>query len=680
MSGWYRRVIGRAVVAVAILSPWFRAECTMAEQQHVGLGGRQASMQIEDYLSRLAQDISAGALRHAGSLTEWERHRQEARRRLLYMVGLDPLPERTDLNAKVTRTLDKKWFTVECLHFESLPGFLVTANLYLPKQRSGPLPTIVYLCGHAGGPSGSKGHYRHHPIWYAQNGYACLIVDPIQHSEIPGRHRYTHRGEGWENFSTGYTPAGIEIWNAVRALDYLQSRPEIDQARIGITGRSGGGTFSYFTAAVDDRIKVIVSDHATYTIGNHIPADTLRTHCDCNFFVNTYLFDSVDYCALLAPRPLLSQCSTDDGCFPPKGYRDFYEQMRRVYELYGKGDRIAIVDVPGKHTDFPEFQSNAMNFFNQWLRGQPTKLKVDREGVLKIMPNEAEPRVWADPERRPTKFINEKINHLLVPTYEQRYAGGTDRPADRAAMTRLLREHVFVNWPMRKCPMRPVLLDQRTEGGVQRFRYLFEPEEGVKILAEPSLPPKVGGSPEAVLWVSAGPDDPLTADLEKLRSRLPVVRVYPRGLHGSQWNRKIRIFVRRAMSITGRTVDSTRVYDVVRAIELLQALGHGCGERMTVVGTGEMGVLGLYAAMMDGRIRRVALHEPALTHRQGPIFPHVLRYTDVPMTASYLPPAELILLGETPEAFSPVKQRYAWLGMSSRYRVMSSLAEVWAKR
>lgn len=650
----------------------------MAEPNRDGLGGRDASIQIEGYLFRLAQDVSAGKPREATTLDAWEVHRQRARRRLLYMVGLDPLPERTDLNVKITRTIDKPGFVIECLYFESVPGFLVTANLYLPKKRSGPLPTIVYLCGHAGGPAGAKGHYRHHPIWYAQNGYACLIVDPIQHSEIPGRHRYTHAGKGWENFSTGYTPAGIEIWNAVRALDYLESRPEIDKDRIGITGRSGGGTFSYFTAAVDDRIKVIVSDHATYNVCNHITADTLRTHCDCNFFVNMHRFDSVDYCALLAPRPVLMQCSTDDGCFPPKGYRDFHAAMKRVYELYGKSDQIGIVDVPGPHKDFEQYQSNAMNFFNRRLLGKKTDLEVDRKKVLTVIPNEGEPCVWPDKQKRPKEFVNERINRLLVPTYEKRYAG-SKKPADRPAMVRLLSENVFANWPSRKCPLRAELLNERTESGVRHSRYLFESEEGLKILAEVSLPPRIGNHPDSILWISDGPKDPLAPEIKKLTAKLPIVRVYPRGLHGSRWDGKLNIYVRRAMSILGQTVDSARVYDSIRAIDLLQAVAHKCGERMTVIGTGQFGVLGMYAGMMDGRIRRVVLHSPTLTHYESPILPNVLRYTDVPLTATYLPPTELIVVGDEPSEFAAAKKRFAELGQGGRYRVIALPSEIWPK-
>jgi len=87
----------------------------------------------------------------------------------------------------------------------------------------------------------------------------------------------------------------------------------------------------------------------------------------------------------------------------------------------------------------------------------------------------------------------------------------------------------------------------------------------------------------------------------------------------------------------------------------------------------------MYAAMMDGRIRRVVLHKPTVSHDDAPILPNVLRYTDIPMTATYLPPTELIILGELPGAFEQAKRRFAEQGMADRFRVVASLQEVWAK-
>src|SRR5262249_40529182 len=153
--------------------------------------------------------------------------------------------------------------TVEKLHFQSVPGLYVTANLYLPKKAALPAPAVLYLCGHAGtvkdGVSyGSRPNYQHHPAWFAENGYACLIVDPLQDGESRGIHHGTHHLGLWWWQTLGYTPAGIECWNAVRALDYLETRKEVDARRLGVTGRSGGGAVSWWLAAADDRPRCIV--------------------------------------------------------------------------------------------------------------------------------------------------------------------------------------------------------------------------------------------------------------------------------------------------------------------------------------------------------------------------------------------------------------------------------------
>src|SRR4030095_356548 len=112
------------------------------------------------------------------------------------MLGLDPLPPRDELRATVTGTLEDEAFRVEKLHFQSLPGLYVTANLYLPKQASAPVPAILYVCGHSvvkttGVSYGNKTAYQHHAVWFARHGYACLVLDTLQLGEIEGVHHGT---------------------------------------------------------------------------------------------------------------------------------------------------------------------------------------------------------------------------------------------------------------------------------------------------------------------------------------------------------------------------------------------------------------------------------------------------------------------------------------------------------
>ena len=170
------------------------------------------------------------------------------------MLGLWPLPEKTDLKATITRTLDRGDYQVDMLHYQSKPGLYVTANLYRPAkiETSAKLPAIFYVCGHSGrGRNGNKTAFQSHGIWFARHGYICLIVDTLQLGEIAGIHHGTYRENRWWWLSRGYTPAGVECWNGIRAIDYLVSRSDVDADRLAVTGLSGGGAGTFWIAAAD---------------------------------------------------------------------------------------------------------------------------------------------------------------------------------------------------------------------------------------------------------------------------------------------------------------------------------------------------------------------------------------------------------------------------------------------
>ena len=202
-----------------------------------------------NYFKAETANISDACLSQVHSLADWEAARPELRREAAEMLGLDPMPERTALNPVIMGKIEEKDFTVEKIYFQSRPHLYVTADLYLPKPLAKPAPAILYLCGHLpvitnGISYGNKTAYQHHGIWFARNGYVCLVMDTLQYGEILGHHRGTYDEGAWWWISRGYTPAGVETWNAMRALDYLDSREEVDANRIGVTGRSGGGAYS----------------------------------------------------------------------------------------------------------------------------------------------------------------------------------------------------------------------------------------------------------------------------------------------------------------------------------------------------------------------------------------------------------------------------------------------------
>jgi cephalosporin-C deacetylase-like acetyl esterase len=109
--------------------------------------------------------------------------------------------------------------------------------------------------------------------------------------EIEGIHHGTYRYGMWWWNARGYSSAAVEAWNCIRALDYLETRPEVDANRFGVTGRSGGGAYSWWVAALDERIKVAVPVAGITSLQNHVVDGCVEGHCDCMYQVNTYRWD-----------------------------------------------------------------------------------------------------------------------------------------------------------------------------------------------------------------------------------------------------------------------------------------------------------------------------------------------------------------------------------------------------
>jgi len=348
------------------------------------------------------------------SKEDWLKQRPEYLKQLRGMLGLNPMPERTPLNAKVTGTTEHAEFTVENIHFQSRPGLYVTGNLYVPKERNEKLPAILYVCGHGrvkqGDVSyGNKVHYHHHGSWFARNGYVCLTIDTLQLGEIEGIHHgtYSHGYFWWLN--RGYTPAGVEAWNCIRALDYLQSREEVDGERLGVTGRSGGGAYSWWIAALDQRIKVAVPVAGITDMRNHVVDGTIEGHCDCMFMVNTFQWDYPMVAALMAPRPLLISNTDNDRIFPLDGVYRTFVKTRQVYELLGAADKVSLHVTSGPHKDTQELRVHAFRWFNHYLKDDDELIRVPAEKFF----NPEDLRVFK--QGLPEDERNTAISHSFVP-------------------------------------------------------------------------------------------------------------------------------------------------------------------------------------------------------------------------------------------------------------------------
>ncbi len=333
---------------------------------------------------RVLEIEKANNLNQFTTKEDWARQREILRSQLVEMLGLPDLESRSSqLFAQTTGSLEFENVVVEKLHFQSSPGLYVTANLYRPKQIDKPLPAVLYVCGHGqvkenGVSLGNKTHYQHHPAWFATQGYVSMAIDTIQLGEIEGIHHGLHRMNRWDWPSRGYTPAGVEAWNAIRAVDYLVSRPDVDATKIGITGRSGGGAYSWYAAALDRRIQVAAPVAGITDLRDHVNDQVIRGHCDCMFFNNRYGWDYSTLAALVHPRALLIENTDEDPIFPLEGVFRIHKQVRAVYGLESKSN-LGIHWTTGGHEDTQELQLGCFVWFDRHLLG--SRRKIERAAV-----------------------------------------------------------------------------------------------------------------------------------------------------------------------------------------------------------------------------------------------------------------------------------------------------------
>ena len=515
------------------------------------------------------------------TLQQWEAARPVLRQQLFDMLGLDPLPHKTPLKPTITGTVEHDEFIVERLHFQSLPGLYVTANLYRPKQQTEALPTVLYVCGHGrvkqdGISYGNKTHYNHHGGWFARNGYVCLTIDTLQLGEIEGVHHGTHNLNRWWWNSRGYTPAGVEAWNCIRALDYLETRPEVDAKRLGVTGRSGGGAYSWWIAALDDRIQCAVPVAGITSMRDHIVEGCIEGHCDCMYMVNFHRWDFATVAALVAPRPLLISNTDKDSIFPLEGVVDVHRQTRHIYRLYDADKQLGLQITEGPHEDTQELHIHAFRWFNRFFRND--KSMIEKTAVKLFQPQQL--RVFSE---LPTDERNTKIDENFVP------AALAPSPTDVLSQQKSLPDEIrarllercFRGWPaadslpaeITTAPL-PGRSDNPTAS--RGTRLLFESQTFVPlqldVLHQPTQ--QLADIPNVELVVTLDPASAHTALDAEPQPATDTARVVfvPRPGAGAGWegNAAKQIQIARRFQLLGMTIDGMRVWDIRRALQILR--------------------------------------------------------------------------------------------------------------
>ena len=289
---------------------------------------------------------------------EWLVRADSLRSQILASAGLLPTPPKSPLNARVFGRIEREGYTVEKAYFESHPGFLVTGNLYRPRGRTGPFPAIISPHGHwtygrledtdlCSGPGRA--------ISFARQGYIVFAYDMVGYGDST---QLTHTFGAEREELWGISLAGLQLWNSIRAVDFLCSLPEVDQERIAATGESGGGTQTFLLMAVDPRVKV---GAPVNMVSAHMQGGCLCENAP-GLRIDTF---NVELAALAAPRPLLLVSATGD--WTSDTLKIEYPAIKSIYKLFDAEERVSAVQMNAPHNYNKESREAVYKWFGRWL-------------------------------------------------------------------------------------------------------------------------------------------------------------------------------------------------------------------------------------------------------------------------------------------------------------------------
>jgi len=455
----------------------------------------------------------------------------------------------------------------------------------------------------------------------------------------------------------------VEAWNSIRALDYLCSRSEVDTNRIGTTGRSGGGAYSWWTAALDDRIKVAAPVAGITDLRNHVIDGAVEGHCDCMFMVNTYRWDYPEVAALVAPRPLLIANSDNDWIFPLDGVERLHRKVKAVYEAYGAVTNLGLLITEGPHKDTQDLQLPVFRWFNRKLKGDDPVIEM---AALKLFRPE-ELKVFST---LPTNEITTTIQERFVPRASTNGLQPADWERKAAGWMDSLRLHVFTGWPSPQPDQLHLRFSVEHDGLLLRgIDFLSQPGVRLRLYtlraaaSEPArvqlnlLDGETNGLPalpqgttlrweEWANFLNAEFAEELKEERRavtgetKLRladfkaalqsGNTSLAFVAPRGIGLTAWSNDERTetHLRRRFMLLGQTVESMRAWDIIQSVRVLRQM-LPTNAAIQLQAEGAMAVNALYASLFEHVSEVHAWNLPS-SHVAGPDYLNVLRYIDIP--------------------------------------------------
>jgi dienelactone hydrolase len=597
-----------------------------------------------------------------------------------FIAALGGFSEKTPLNARVAGTIEGNGYRIEKVIYESRPNHHVTANLYLPPGK-GPFPGVLLPCGH-GAAGKADAAYQRACMLLATNGIAALCYDPIGQGErmqilnemhkpiIQGTTEHTMLGIG--ALLVGRSTASYRVWDGIRSLDYLASRPEVDPKRLGCTGVSGGGTLTSYLMALDDRI-VCAAPACYITSLERLFATIGPQDAEQNITGQVaFGMDHADYVTMRAPRPTLILSATRDF-FDIQGTWASFREAKQVYSLMGHPERVDIVEINAGH-GYPRAHREAMaNWMRRWL--------LDKDGNV----TEPEFAVYKPAELQCTRtgqvledFKGKSVVDLNV---ERDKELAEKRSNEWAAKSKLqLQREVkrLLGLPDVVPAAKKKVVSQTKRDGVIVEKVIYETEPGVVVPAVLYRPADNIVKYVRLDVLDMGQNEAANRGLEKC-ARMEHTCGISLDLRGMGETSPGKVEAERrspfgvdlsesflAMHVN-RPLLGQRMFDLLSVLRQVREDG---GETIGLHGGGTAGPIILHAALFDDAVKVIhvgdfvvswslVVQAPVSANQFSSAVPGVLASYDLPDLAAALAPRHLELNRMTDAAGKPVSKEFA---------------------
>lgn len=612
------------------------------------------------------------------SLDQWQERQEVIRQTLQEIMGL--FPDRNPLNPQITRSIQRDGYHIEHIIFESQPEFFVTSSLYIPEDLIEPAPAILYLSGHT--QDGYRAEtYQHKILNLVHKGFIVFAIDPVGQGErleyfdpetgssVVGGPTREHSYAGVQAFLTGQSLAGVMTWDGIRAVDYLLTREEVDPDRIGITGRSGGGTQASYIAAMDDRIYAAAPE-AYITNFTRLLQSIGPQDAEQNLPGGIkHGIDHADFLIIRAPKPLLIIATTEDF-FSIQGMRESAAEVKSVYEAYGTVEYYDVSEDGGGHQSTQKNREAMYAFFQKHLDNPGDPIDIDVS-----IPSDDELRVTD------TGQISTSLNSETVFTLNRSIA---EKQIEQLAELRQEPDHHFQNisetakqlsgFKYPKSISEPVFTGRLNRDGYTIEKYFLQGEGDYVIPYLMFSPEQTNG--KAVIYLHPEGKSAVAENKEELH--LLISRgftVLAPDLIGvgeldggdlSNYPTTVKDFdpvsfdTWIASVLTGRSITAIQAADIIRLAKSLQT--HNRFEEIYGISRKELSPVLLHASVFESSFSRVALIEPYTSYRSiaiqryyDPVF-HLssvagsIGHYDLPDLAAALAPRRLLMAGVTDAA------------------------------